>query len=1077
MKFTQRNKIVGVTIWLIVLVSGTTLFVSAQNTVSTAPTQAEKLATAEKLFSEARNLARQDTMETLRASLTKLEDAKRIYSETGEKKNEAYCLVWLGDVNNYLGEKQKALEYYNQALPIWRTFNDKSNEVITLNNIGNVYSDLGKKRKALDYYIQTLPLRKAIGDSGAEYATLINIGYFYSNFGESQKALDYYNQALDLSRTIKNKSVESTTLNIIGGVYSILGDKQKALGFYNQALSLVKLIGDKVNEVTTLTNIGVIHSDLGDKQKALEIYTQSLAIAKTLNDKIYEVNTLISIGQTYSDLGEFEKSLNYYNQILKILKTSGNKKDIADTLARIGIVYFELGDKQKSLEYFNQSLSLARTIGDNGLIFVSLSGIGNVYFALGEMQKAVEYFTQATTACSNTGDKRCEAATQSLLGLVYSFLGDKEKSLDYLKRASITFENVNDKNLEAMNLSMFGSVYLRLGENQKAIEFSNLALPKLRSTNAKNVEVRTLYNLMYAWDFLNNPHFAIYYGKQAVNIFQELRSNVTSLDKEIQKTYFKSVESSYRDLADILIAQERIAEAEQVLGMLKEDEYFSYLRRSKEVAAELKERISLSPDEKKAFEDYEKYADEITKTAQDFYALKKKKNDLPLGETLSAEDQKRYDELEAKYNAAVTVFNKFLDDLKVRFAQKGEQFNQVAAVESVTKQLLKKLDQPRTVIISTIVGEDRLNLIVTTAGIQKAHTVDISSNDLNKLVVEFRDAVKNPSVDPRPLGKQLYDKLFPAELQKDLANIKADTIVWSLDGTLRYVPMAALWDGEKYLVERYNNAILTLAAIQNIEAKANPNRQNWQVFGVGVSKPFEKFSALPAVPQELCSVVENPQKKEFCKTYGKTGVFGGLMRLDEEFTKEDFTNNIGKKQVAIVHIASHFDLNAGDYKDSYLLLGGGEDRRFSLEDLRGKEDLGNIELLTLSACNTAMTSGVNSSGVEVEGFGTLAQKQGAKTVLATLWAVADDSTGELMTEFYRILEDNPKIGKAEALRTAQIKMIGGEYKTSEEAAKKRSDLINLSGESANQPKFETDKNAPFAHPYFWSPFVLIGNWR
>ncbi len=101
-----------------------------------------------------------------------------------------------------------------------------------------------------------------------------------------------------------------------------------------------------------------------------------------------------------------------------------------------------------------------------------------------------------------------------------------------------------------------------------------------------------------------------------------------------------------------------------------------------------------------------------------------------------------------------------------------------------------------------------MNLIVTTSDIQKAHTVEVKAAELNKMVAEFRDAVKNPSVDPRPLGKKLYDKLFPAALQKDLENIKADTIVWSLDGTLRYVPMAALWDGEKYLVERYTNAAI-----------------------------------------------------------------------------------------------------------------------------------------------------------------------------------------------------------------------------------------------------------------------------
>ena len=892
-----------------------------------------------------------------------------------------------------------------------------------------------------------------------------------------REAIAKFEQALKIYEEIDHKKYQAYSLEWLADTSKLLGEKRKAIDSFNQALEIYKVIDDKKGEDRILQFIGRLYSDLGENQRALEFYNVALPLSRQLGNKSGEAVTLNNIGLIYSELGEMQKALEFYNKSLSLRRVIGDKSGEAVTLLNIGSVYDKLGDKQKALEFFNQSLPIFSQVGYKHAEAATLNNIGLVYNKLGDKQKALEFYNQALPLIRQVGDKSGEATTLTNIGVIYSDLGENQKALEFHNQALPLFREISNKSGEAGTLNNIGATHKELGEKRTAIKFYNQALLLHKAIGEKGNEAAELNNLMLIWESVKNPRLAILYGKQSVNLFQELRTNIQGLDKEIQKIYLKSVESTYRKLADILINQGRIAEAEQVLGMLKEDEYFSYLRRDKKVAAELKEQISLSPDEKKAFEDYEKYADEITATAQDFDVLKKKKNDLPLGETLSAEDQKRYDELEAKYNSAVTVFNKFLDDLKVRFAQKGEQFNQVAAIDSVTKQLLKKLDQPRTVIISTIVGEDRLNLIVTTAGIQKAHTVDISSNELNKLVVEFRDAVKNPSVDPRFLGKQLYDKLFPAELQKDLANIKADTIVWSLDGTLRYVPMAALWDGEKYLVERYNNAILTLAAIRNIEANADPNRQNWQVFGVGVSKPFEKFSALPAVPQELCSVVENPQKKELCKTYGKTGVFGGLMRLDEEFTKEDFTNNIGKKQVAIVHIASHFDLNAGDYKDSYLLLGGGKDRRFSLEDLRGKEDLGNIELLTLSACNTAMTSGANSSGVEVEGFGALAQKQGAKTVLATLWAVADDSTGELMTEFYRILEENPKIGKAEALQTAQIKMIGGEYKTKEEAAKKRSDLINLSSESANQPKFETDKKAPFAHPYFWSPFVLIGNWK
>ena len=842
-----------------------------------------------------------------------------------------------------------------------------------------------------------------------------------------------FEQARTLYRELNDNQDEAYCLGWLGNILDSLGEKQKALDYYAQALPLRKSVGDKRGEATTLNNIGAVYDDLGEKQKALDYYAQSLPLVTSVGDKSGEATTLTNIGAVYDDLGEKQKALDYYAQALPLYKAVGDKRGEATTLNNIGGVYSSLGEKQKALDYYNQALPLHKAVGD----------------------------------------KRGEATTLNNIGGVYSSLGEKQKALDYYNQALPLHKAVSDKSGEATTLNNIGSVYNDLGKKQKALDYFNQSLPLRKAVGDKDGEAGTLNNLMVVWEDLQNPRVAAFYGKQSVNKYQELRQNIKGLDKDTQKTYLKSVEYTYRDLADILIAQGRIAEAEQVLGMLKEEEYLSYLRRDDKVAADLKARLSLSPDEKTAFADYEKYADEITHNAQEFEALKKK---IPVGESVAAlapDEQVKYKDLETKYNAAVGVFNKFLEDLKDKFAQKVDQSQQIAAVESDTIGLLKQLNQPHTVIISTIAGEDRLNLIVTTSDIQRAHTVNITDTELNKLVADFRQAVQNPKVDPRALGKQLYDKLFPADLQKDLDNIQADTIVWSLDGTLRYVPMSALWDGRHYLVERYSNAVITLASRDKLTGETG-DRRNWRALGVGVSKQFENFPPLAAVPQELCGVVKDAKTKQFCDTLGEQGIFSGVMLRDEDFTIERFQPSLGKSP--LVHIASHFSLNVGDYKDSYLLLGGGANRHFSLDDLR-KTRLDSVQLLTLSACNTAMTSGANSSGVEVEGFGALAQKQGAKTVLATLWSVADDSTRDLMTAFYGKLETDAKTGKAEALRKAQLELMYGKY-TAEEAAKNRgTEIINLNGTANTQPAFKPDANAPFAHPYYWSPFILFGNWR
>ena len=837
------------------------------------------------------------------------------------------------------------------------------------------------------------------------------------------------------------------------------------------AADLYRETGDKSGEGQSLVGAAFVSNNLGEKQVALGFYVRALPLFEVIADDYWHGLTLNNIAGIYDDVGEKQKALEFYDKSLPLIRRAGDKSLEASVTSNIGDIYTDLGENQKALEFFTQSLTLARAAADNITEAQTLNNIGMAFYGLDEKRRALGFFEQAFEIYKAAGHKLGEALTLANIGLIYRKLGENQKALEYFGKALPINREIGDKSGEATTLNNMAGVYDALGEKQKALDHYNQALPILRQIEYKTGEAALLENVMHLWNSLNNPKLAGFYGKQSVNVYQQLRANIKGLDKETQKTYLKSIEVTYRGLADILISQGRIAEAEQILGMLKEEEYLSYLRRDDSVAADLKGRISLSADEKKAFEDYEKFSGEITQTAKDFGALESKKNALALGETLSAKDQKQYDDLKAKYDAAITVFNKYLDDLKVKFSENDKR---VASVESDTQGLLKKLNQPHTVIISTIVGEDNLNLILTTSDIQKAHTVDIKAADLNKLVAEFRDAVRDPKVDPRHLGKQLYDKLFPAAIVKDLNNIKADTIVWSLDGTLRYVPMAALFDGEKYLVERYTNAVLTLASRDKLSADT-ADRSKWLVFGVGVSREFEGFNALPAVPSELCSVVDDPKKKEFCNNFGSNGVFGGLLLPDDEFTLKSFQNNLGK--TAIVHIASHFSLNAGNETDSYLLLGGGDDRRFSLDALK-KTRLDNVELLTLSACNTAMSSGANSSGVEIEGFGAMAQKQGAKTVLATLWAVADDSTSILMSGFYKILETERQTGKAEALRKAQMVLLKGKSGADEStSSEKRSKTREIAGTSGKQPPFTPDKDAPFAHPYFWSPFILIGNWK
>jgi len=310
-----------------------------------------------------------------------------------------------------LGEKQKALEYYNQSLPLRRAVGNRSGEAVTLNNIGLVYSELGEKQKALEYYNQSLPLRRAVGDRSGEATTLNNIGGVYSELGEKQKALEYYNQSLPLSRAVGDRTGEASTLSNIGTVYSELGEQQKALEYFSQSLSLFRAVGNRGGEAATLNNIGGVYSELGEKQKALEYYNQSLPLSRAVGNRSGEAVTLNNIGLVYSDLGEKQKALEYFSQSLPIVRAVGDRSGEARTLNNIGSVYSALEEQQKALESYSQSLPLSRAVGDRSGEATTLA---NIAFTKRNQGKFAEALTDIESCLKIIESLRTKVASPEL---------------------------------------------------------------------------------------------------------------------------------------------------------------------------------------------------------------------------------------------------------------------------------------------------------------------------------------------------------------------------------------------------------------------------------------------------------------------------------------------------------------------------------------------------------------------------------------------------------------------------------------------------------------------------------------
>ena len=367
------------------------------------------------------------------------------------------------------------------------------------------------------------------------------------------------------------------------------------------------------------------------------------------------------------------------------------------------------------------------------------------------------------------------------------------------------------------------------------------------------------------------------------------------------------------------------------------------------------------------------------------------------------------------------------------------------------------------VALYTLVSKERLWIVLVTRDIYKAYEIPISAADINAKVVAFRQVVQEPRRDPRPLAKEWYDLLIEP-IAADLQAVSAQTLMWSLDGGLRYLPLAALSDGQQYLIERYRLAVFTVESWGFLRDRPSPR---WRVAGLGVSKPQAGFEALSNVVGELSGIV---------RTKATNGALPGVMMLDERFTRQALESAL-RERYPVIHIASHFQFQPGDETKSFLLLGDGQ--TLSIATLKGYQFAG-IELLTLSACNTAF--GSTGDGREIESFAMLAQRGGAHAVVASLWPVADASTKELMQQFYRFRESKKGMSKAEALRQAQLALLHGEQK--EEAADKARGVVQVSHDSSTMgeqnnaaPQFVKDPTAPYSHPYYWAPFILIGNWK
>ena len=839
------------------------------------------------------------------------------------------------------------------------------------------------------------------------------MGQTYSALGDHVKGLDYRKQSLAVFQEMGDRQEEGVALLVLGIAYERLGRTDEALDHFIRSRQILRELKDRRREGWTQTRMGGFYADRGDYQLALDMSQQALEASRSFEDGANQVRATARVADVYRLLGQPQRAAESYDQALGTARRNGLKADEAAMLVRLGHTFSEQGDHARARERFEEALSLARAkdIAMPGVEASALDGLGAIRRATGDIGGAITAYREA---------------------------------LDIGRR-------IADHSRQVDSLNGLGQTLATSGDVPAAVTAFVEALQLARASRLTAAETLTLGNLMAAWRAADRPVVATFYGKQAVNLLQTVRANILQLEPQTQRAFLRSKEQVYRDLADLLISQGRLPEAQQVLDFLKELELRDYVRRS---AAAEAQKIDLTPDERVWEQRYQEIADRVVALGRERSALVARKLRTP-------EDDAQLASLDADLVAAGRAFKSFIASLETELGSSrdaSERVFQLREAEGLTSTLRDLGDG--SVVLYTVVTERRYVVMIITPDVQKAAEFEISSADLNQKVMAFRQALQNPRSDPLPLAKELYTILV-GPVARDLQQARARTLMWSLDGVLRYVPLSALHDGKGYLVERYRTMLFTPASRDRLKDRSGAWRNG---LGLGVSKPMEGFDPLPAVAEELRSIFRDSGQPG-----GENGLLTGRVLLDEAFTESALRDSL-RRRPPVVHIASHFQFRPGSEEDSFLLLGDG--RRLTVADLSAEFALfSDVDLLTLSACDTAV-GGSDANGKEVESFGMLAQRKGAKSVIATLWPVADRSTRVLMEVFYRSRLQAAPVSKADALRRAQLTLLRGSDDPSTDRSRPRglTRVPSSRGQSA-------ESAATYAHPYFWAPFLLIGNGR
>jgi CHAT domain-containing protein/Flp pilus assembly protein TadD len=789
------------------------------------------------------------------------------------------------------------------------------------------------------------------------------------------------------------------------------------------AAAATNAFGSELEHAAVLDHLAVVQRERNSYLQAEQSFSRALTLAQRDPGPLGQraqaqiFNDRGGLRTYQSDFGsaveDFQRALGLYRAL-----NMGQTIEAAKTLNNLGNAHRELGDMVRARTELEQALDLKTGLlgPQHPSTASTINNLGMVAEQAHDYVGAEAYYARALAIYEKTLGSSHVASVAAQYGRLQSATGDYAGALRLLERARAIREREFGvySNWSAETLVDLVPVYSKLGQRNQARRGAERAMAI--AVTAREQELLYDCYMSYARTLAaqGQPGAAIFFGKRAINVIQQMRERDVPPTKREQRSFLMQREFMYRDLADWLITVGRLSEAEEVLNLLKIEELADYALLTTPPGEPVTARVGMVHREVSA-------AASLDEAIHDLFG-QLEQGPAPHGHAAAA------------YAQFVARLQHMVATLAAR-ASRTELSKSDAGAGS--------LSGTHTAVIRYVVMPEQVRMLVHTPAGLLDRSVRISRPELNRQVLDLHHRMQS-RVGAESAAQVLF-KVLIAPIASELAAADIHQLVLVPDDVLRYVPFAALHDGHGYLIESYALSLATPAVARNEAGNARPL---WTAAAFGVSQTPDGRNLLPNVPIELRRVVRRSPTDRY-------GALPGIILLDRDFTRASATSALASGY-PVVHIASHFVFRPGSLSDSYLLLGDGT--HLTLEVIKTNAlPLRGVEMLTLSACDTAVGE-TDADGRELESFAALAQRQGVRSVLAALWAVPDLSTSVFMARFYASLVGGRYSfpSQAEALRDAQLLLLRGP------------------APGAADPRGRPVRS-PYADPFFWAAFVLLGS--